>query len=116
MLSSMSRRGGSRCQGPKLIQPSSYQISRSSMKLHWWEEHADYWSNLTNSQAMGQFCDPCVLQSNCKYEMDRRREGEGDNRIGGDTINSCHLGNKKISQVVFISELFETQGNLILAR
>lgn len=63
--------------GAKLIQQSSYQISRSSMKLHWWEEHADYWSNLSNSQAMGQFHDSRVLQSNCKYEMDGRREGRG---------------------------------------
>lgn len=74
MLSSMSRRGGPRCQGPKLIQQSSYQISRSSLKLHWWEEHADYWSNFSSSQAMGQFHDSHVLLSNCKYEMDRRRE------------------------------------------
>lgn len=113
MLSSMSRRGGSRSQGPKLIQQSSYQISRSSMKLHWWEEHADYWSNLSNSQAMGQFHDSRVFKATASMRWIEEGRGEDDNRIGNDTINSCHLCNKKIFQLVFISELFETQGNLI---
>lgn len=62
------------------------------------------------------FMIPVFYKATASMRWIEEGRGEDDNRIGGDTINSCHLCNKKIFQVVFISELFETQGNLILAR